>query len=178
MRKLILQFGTVFTLLAVSATSLVAQDEESLIALIAPKGSKVENPRVCVSTTQTQIDKCPTSVLEQSCPSGNCDKNYTACRIYGPMPNNEYEYEYSEVETHEIENPKEEAINANGVEVTEDGTEVCHKRKKCICDDIPGVSATCKTDEKEEEVVIKKWKKTDKVCLKVKRMDPDEVAFP
>lgn len=164
MRKLLLQLVTVCVLFVASTTTLFAQDDEFPIAWIAPK-TKVQNPRVCVSTTETQIDKCPTGVQEQSCPSGNCDKNYTACRIFGPKPNDEYEYAYSEVESHEFENPKEvPANNGNGVKVMEDGKAVCHKRKPCKCIDIPGVSATCETKDEVEEVVIQKWRKTADPC--------------
>jgi hypothetical protein len=170
MQRLILQFGFVLSLLFIATSSLRAQIEfePNPAATIV----KVLNPRVCLDKTETVTDKCPANELERSCPAGNCDWNYLACRIYNATPNREYEYDVSEVADHEIENPK---ANPNGVAAEEEGSaKVCYKRKSCFCDRIPGVQATCKTDPIVTEVVIKKWKKLDVVCVNIKKSEIED----
>jgi hypothetical protein len=176
MLRIFLQLGFVSSLLLFAAPEAIAQgpiSDLNEISYIDPSEPKVENKRVCVSTTETQIDKCPTDVEESHCPAGNCDPNYTFCRIFGSNPNFEHNYAYSEVEFHEVVTPKE-VVNANGVRAQEDGTLVCHKRQRCICDDTPGVSATCTTEDEKQDVVIKKWKKTTTPCITVRQQDPEE----
>jgi hypothetical protein len=178
MRRKILQFACVLSLLLVAAPSLVAQGPGFEVMSIAAVPPEVKNKRVCVSPTETQIDKCPTNVGTQNCPSGNCDWNYTSCRMWGPNPNNEYTYAISEVEDHEIENPKEVNVSENGVKVENDGEKVCYKRQSCYCERVPGVSADCITKPQVTEVVIVKWRKTAEPCVKVKSLDPDEEPLP
>ena len=177
MQKMNLRFGAALSVLLFAASPLLAQMPVNELPAVDIE-EVTQNKSACVSENETQIDRCPTDVGEQSCPSGNCDWNYTFCRIYGPNPNYEHNYAISDVEHTEIENPKEKPVGANGVKVTEDGEEVCYERQRCLCRRDPGVSATCITEDAVQKVVIKKWKKITTACIKVRNMDPDEEALP
>lgn len=173
MRRTILQFACVLSLLFFAAPSLFAQFEEATVNALPPIDDYALNKRNCLSATETQIDKCPTNEPERNCPSGNCDWNYIACRIYGPTPNNEYSYAVSEVTAHEIENPKEVAAGGSGFKPEDNGGEVCYKRQNCVCRRDPGVSATCITEPEVTKVVIRKWKANTVPCVKEMALDPE-----
>ena len=177
MRRLTMRFGSLFLLL-LCAASVVAQESIDVVAIVV--GDQVLNKRSCVSPTETQTDRCPRNFEEASCPSGNCNFNYeNVCRMLQyPHPLFEQDYAiYDLNDDQEIENPKPVELGKDGVKAEEEEEKICYKRKRCVCE-VLASSATCQTDDTEEKVVIKKWKKTATPCIGIRSLDPDEEELP